>query len=211
MDEYGSALISVACAVFSKRLTNRYLLEKLDKEKLGMILNDLGAAGEDEIAKALSISSHKDIEDDCLLSIVTFVDDLSIYIPAALKEPLLMIYHCWYRFIMKSSEENIEIKCDDADLLEKPREEFADALLKKVIGLAEKNKLSKEDKNGLKMLLKQLFYNYEVKIDEELLNKRAWPLIGLISERVKERRKLASILHKAIIRDEIWKGNLFVK
>ena len=209
MNEYDSSVIGVVCAIFSSRLVNRYFFNKIEYENLADIVKDIRNIGYEDLADIVSRKDHKKIDYYLLRSLIEFIDSISKYLPLKIRQMINLMYFCWFSYFMKIKSEIY--KCPIEGILDVPKDRFVVEVEDNIKKLERKFNLNREDSEGISMLVRQILYGESVFVNKEKISSGIWPLIDVISRKVNESKELSKILHSSIIRDEIWKGNLFVK
>jgi len=59
MNEYDLTVVGIVSAIFSSRIINTYLLDKLSHETLSETIKDLRTINEDDLADAVSKKNHE--------------------------------------------------------------------------------------------------------------------------------------------------------
>lgn len=206
MDEYSDVLITMTCTVYSSKIIPEQTLDGMEGERLESILPHLVSFGEDEVVSALRKQDHAAIDVSCGHNLLKFVKDLSQYLPEGISGVSSYLYEMWFQYLSRRTQQSAEAPGKD-DPLNYGKEEFARFVMDKVGELS--SKLSEEDRSAVRMLSLSVLYKQEMHIAEERRTHGIWALMDLLYRKTRETEHLSRILHTALIREAIWKKNLF--
>jgi hypothetical protein len=206
VDEYSEVMIGMTCAVYGSYIIPHAALDAMEGERLGDILPQLVSFGEDDIVTAARKADHAAVDVSCGRDLLKFVKDISIYLPEGIAKISSYLYGMWFSYLSRSiqSESNAADKDDPVNY---GKEEFARFVMDRIAEMA--SGLSPEDRLAVRTLSSFVLYKQEMHIAEERRAHGLWALMDLLYRKTSETEHLARVLHIALIREEIWKKNLF--
>jgi hypothetical protein len=206
VDEYSEVLIAMTCAVYSSRIIPEHSLEAMEEERLESIIPHLVAFGEDEVIDAARKSDHAAVDVACGKSLLRFVKDVSVYLPENIAKIAAYLYGMWFDYLSRRTGLQGE-GVGGEEPLDYGKEEFARYVIEKVGAMS--SKFSEEDRTAVRMLSAFVLFREDMHIPESKRTHGLWALMDLLYRKTRETERLSRTLHLAMIREEIWKKNLF--
>jgi len=205
VDEYSEVLITMVCAIYSSRIIPKEALGAMEGERLQAIIPHLVSFKEQEIADAALKADHAGIDLACGKSLLGFVTGLSAYLPEKISRMSLYLYGRWFDYLSHRLKPSADVP--EGDPLNYGKEEFAEYALSEVEKMSQG--LSADDKMAVQMLSDFVFRKKELRLEENRREHGLWALIDLLCRKTKESEGLSHLLHSSLVREEIWKKNLF--
>ena len=206
MDEYSEVLVAMTCAVYSSRIIPEQALEAMEGERLASILPHLEPFGEGEVVAAVTAGDHAAIDVSCGRSLLGFVRDLSAYLPEGISKISMYLYGMWFEYLSRRTQP-AAASAEKGSPLGYGKDEFSQFVMDKVGEMA--LKLSAEDRSAVRQLSAFVLYRQEMHIPDQKRAHGLWALMDLLYRKTRETEHLSRVLHTALIREEIWKKNLF--
>ncbi len=207
VDEYSEVLIGMTCAVYGSRIIPQAALDAMEGERLQDILPQLITFGEDEIVAALRNGDHAAIDVSCGRGLLKFVNGISLYLPDGIAKICAYLYDMWFQYLSRANRP-ASTSADKDDPVNYGKEEFSRFVMDKITEMA--SKLSQEDRLAVRTLSSFVLYNQGMRIADDKRAHGLWALMDLLYRKTDETEHLSRILHTMLIREEIWKKNLFV-
>ena len=134
------------------------------------------------------------------------MNDISLYLPEGIAKISGYLYKMWFDYLSRGTRAPEE-SADKDDPINYGKDEFARYVMDRIAEMS--SKLSQEDRTAVRMLSSFVLYNQEMHIAEGRRAHGLWALMDLLYRKTDETEHLARILHTTLIREEIWKKNLF--
>ncbi len=205
MDEYDKVVMNTVADIYFQRLHTAQLLDKMEKESFKDLIIDLNKLGEDELAERVSNKKHKAVEEYLLKETVNFMRSISIYLNAQVRAIFEDVFIPFLQYI--GSDEALP-----DELARMQYDEFITTLSDRFEDKIKK--LKKNEKEGMQILFNFLVHNEmydEEKVKAMHHKEDIWPFVFTVYMKIAELRTMLKIVHKAIIEERVWKGELFVK